>query len=238
MLCGGPSAGRPSPGISPGRHHRRCDRSAQHFRRGTAGGRLMPQHIERAFETAIEETPRARLAQGGPEAVRPGPRSRPRSQPSASSRRASPRPGPNWPASTARAWRRRSSSGSPTRSTPRARSTAAPRLQVLRQAARASRSSSRAHGLNPDLEAKYELNRLVVTRQVNFDPTSEKSRRHAAVAERPAGRHGRAEEPAHRPERRARHRAVQERPRSEAARSSSSSGARSSTSPSTPTWST
>ncbi len=31
------------------------------------------------------------------------------------------------------------------------------------------------HGMNPDLVAKYELNRLTVTRQVKFDPASEQS---------------------------------------------------------------
>ena len=72
------------------------------------------------------------------------------------------------------------------------------------------------HGLNPDLVAFAGKNRLVVTRQVKFNPASEQVGGHVAVAKRAPHRDGGTEEPAHRPERPACHRAVQERPRPEA----------------------
>ena len=57
-----------------------------------------------------------------------------------------------------------------------------------------------AHGLNPELEARYAQNRLMVTRQVKFIAEREDCHRPGAVRQRPAGGDRGAEEPVHRPD--------------------------------------
>ena len=82
----------------------------------------------------------------------------------------------------------------------------------------ASPTSSRRHGLNPDIVAKYakEPPRRHAPGEVR-SPTSENSLDLVLFAQRHPGRDGGAEEPADRPDRRARDRAVHERPRPAAA---------------------
>ena len=71
-----------------------------------------------------------------------------------------------------------------------------------------------AFGVAPELVAHYDANRLTVTRQLPFDPDSNQDDRPLPVPQRHTGCHGRAQEPSHRPKRRARNQAVPNQPRS------------------------
>ena len=89
-----------------------------------------------------------------------------------------------------------------------------------------------AHELNPELEARYAANRLGLTRQLRFSPQSEKSLDVTLKPERHPHRDSGTQKPAHRADSRECDPPVPARPRPPASRSSSSSAARSSISPS------
>ena len=80
------------------------------------------------------------------------------------------------------------------------------RVQVLRQEDR-GRLLPACPRDEPDILARYGENRLVVTRQVRFSRTGI-SPSTSCCSSTASRRHRRAEEPAHQPDRRARHRAV------------------------------
>ena len=65
-----------------------------------------------------------------------------------------------------------------------------------------------AHGLTPELAQRYEANVLSVTRQLPFDPSSARTVDLGLFVNGGTGGDGRVEEPAHRPNRRERHRPV------------------------------
>ena len=70
-----------------------------------------------------------------------------------------------------------------------------------------------AHGLTPELTERYLANRLTVTRQLPYEAGGDEDARPVPVRQRHPGRDGRAEEPAHPPDRRARQAPVPDRPR-------------------------
>ncbi len=69
-----------------------------------------------------------------------------------------------------------------------------------------------AHGLTPELVERYEANRLTVTRQLPLRAGLDQDAGSGVVRQRHPGGDGGAEEPADRPDRRARDRAVPHRP--------------------------
>ena len=70
-----------------------------------------------------------------------------------------------------------------------------------------------AHGLNPELEARYRANRLGITRQLLLQRQEQKIAGCGAVGQRHSGGDAGAEEPAHRPDGGQRHPPVPPRPR-------------------------